>query len=172
MAAFAPSAHLPASRWPPPRLRALHPPLGLSSPNPRTPPAPVRRGSADARRRRLTRRGREMEAMPEELRCKRSDGKQWRCSAQGQEAGRLLRAQGLAPQVLRRRKIPMDYDDTDFQSQNFQLAGEDNSKFPSGLFQLGSSFLGCEAVASDQFLVPLLGSCLVFIPAWFQFSRT
>ncbi|XP_062200377.1 uncharacterized protein LOC133903048 isoform X2 [Phragmites australis] len=27
----------------------------------------------------------------------------------------------------------MDHDDTDFQSQNFQLAGEDNSKFPSGL---------------------------------------
>ena len=27
----------------------------------------------------------------------------------------------------------MDYDDTDFQSQNFQLAGEDNSKSPSGL---------------------------------------
>ncbi|KAF0928711.1 hypothetical protein E2562_006134 [Oryza meyeriana var. granulata] len=29
----------------------------------------------------------------------------------------------------------MDYDDTDFQSQNFQLAGEDNSKFPAGLRQ-------------------------------------
>ncbi|KAM0883128.1 hypothetical protein ACQ4PT_031823 [Festuca glaucescens] len=27
----------------------------------------------------------------------------------------------------------MDYDDTDFQSRNFQLAGEDNSKSPSGL---------------------------------------
>ncbi|CAM0956214.1 unnamed protein product [Alopecurus aequalis] len=27
----------------------------------------------------------------------------------------------------------MDYDDTDFHSQNFQLAGEDNSKSPSGL---------------------------------------
>ncbi|XP_044972240.1 uncharacterized protein LOC123439612 isoform X1 [Hordeum vulgare subsp. vulgare] len=27
----------------------------------------------------------------------------------------------------------MEYDDTDFQSQNFQLAGEDNSKPPSGL---------------------------------------
>ncbi|KAG0550248.1 hypothetical protein BDA96_01G323300 [Sorghum bicolor] len=27
----------------------------------------------------------------------------------------------------------MDHDDTDFQSQNFQLAGEDSSKFPSGL---------------------------------------
>ncbi|XP_006662055.1 uncharacterized protein LOC102709312 isoform X2 [Oryza brachyantha] len=29
----------------------------------------------------------------------------------------------------------MDYDDTDFQSQNFQLVGEDNSKFPAGLRQ-------------------------------------
>ncbi|KAL6642693.1 hypothetical protein ACP70R_020874 [Stipagrostis hirtigluma subsp. patula] len=29
--------------------------------------------------------------------------------------------------------IPMDHDDTDFQSQNFHLAGEDNSKFPLGL---------------------------------------
>ncbi|XP_022678858.1 uncharacterized protein LOC101784313 isoform X1 [Setaria italica] len=27
----------------------------------------------------------------------------------------------------------MDHDDTDFQSQNFQLAGEDNNRFPSGL---------------------------------------
>ncbi|CAN6311918.1 unnamed protein product [Urochloa humidicola] len=27
----------------------------------------------------------------------------------------------------------MDHDDTDFQSQNFQLAGEDSSRFPSGL---------------------------------------
>lgn len=31
------------------------------------------------------------------------------------------------------RRTPMDHDDTDFQSQNFQLAGEDSSKFPSGL---------------------------------------
>ncbi|XP_052134093.1 uncharacterized protein LOC127752733 isoform X1 [Oryza glaberrima] len=29
----------------------------------------------------------------------------------------------------------MDYDDSDFQSQNFQLAGEDNNKFPAGLRQ-------------------------------------
>ncbi|WVZ57611.1 hypothetical protein U9M48_007974 [Paspalum notatum var. saurae] len=28
---------------------------------------------------------------------------------------------------------PMDHDDADFQRQNFQLAGEDSSKFPSGL---------------------------------------
>ncbi|TVU31701.1 hypothetical protein EJB05_23399, partial [Eragrostis curvula] len=31
------------------------------------------------------------------------------------------------------RHTPMDHDDTDFQSQNFQLAGKDNSKFSSGL---------------------------------------
>jgi hypothetical protein len=31
------------------------------------------------------------------------------------------------------RHTPMDHDDTEFQSQNFQIAGEDNSKFPSGL---------------------------------------
>lgn len=31
------------------------------------------------------------------------------------------------------RHTPMDHDDTDFQSQNFQLAGEGSSKFPSGL---------------------------------------
>ncbi|KAJ0961952.1 hypothetical protein J5N97_029780 [Dioscorea zingiberensis] len=28
---------------------------------------------------------------------------------------------------------PMDYDDNDFQSQNFQLVGEDNNRFPSSL---------------------------------------
>ncbi|KAG8083796.1 hypothetical protein GUJ93_ZPchr0010g11004 [Zizania palustris] len=31
-------------------------------------------------------------------------------------------------------QTPMDYDDTDFQSQNFHLAGEENSKFPPGFF--------------------------------------
>lgn len=40
----------------------------------------------------------------------------------------MLEAPSTSP-----RQTPMDYDDTDFQSQNFQLAGEGNSKSPSGL---------------------------------------
>lgn len=40
----------------------------------------------------------------------------------------MLEAPATSP-----RQTPMDYDDTDFQSQNFQLAGEDNSKSPSAL---------------------------------------